>query len=327
MKKVSITGAGGFIGSHLAKKFLALGWEVTCLDNFVRGLPERLPLDDGNLKVEKIDIRKNLSKLKKAIQGSDIVYHLAAINGTENFYKNPQLVLDVGILGILNIMEACKLANVKDLVVASSAEVYQTPEIIPTPENVELKLPDSLNPRYSYGGSKIITELVSMNYYQEHFHRVIIFRPHNVYGPDMGYKHVVPQFILRALAIKNNPINKEFNLKGSLNTTRSFVYIEDIINGLLILQKKGKHREVYHIGNDKEVTINELANKILKILKIDVNIVQTKGFIGETLRRCPNINKIRKLGYEPKVSLDKGLNRTIKWYSINYEKVKNKELL
>ena len=89
--------------------------------------------------------------------------------------------------------------------VASTAEVYQTPAVVPTPETIPLMLPDSLNPRYSYGGSKIVTELIAFNYAKEHYRKVQVFRPHNVYGPNMGWKHVVPQFILRALDAARTP--------------------------------------------------------------------------------------------------------------------------
>ena len=121
-------------------------------------------------------------------------------------------------------MNAGRSAGVPDLVVASSAEVYQTPSIVPTPETVPLTLPDSLNPRYSYGGSKIATELIAFDYAQDHYRKVQVFRPHNVYGPDMGYKHVIPQFITRAATAREEmsagPV--PFDIQGDGTETRAF---------------------------------------------------------------------------------------------------------
>ena len=132
-----------------------------------------------------------------AARGVDSILHLAYVNGTEFFYSKPALVLDVGVRGMINVLDACRRHGIRELVLASSSEVYQTPPSIPTPENVPLSVPDPLNPRYSYGGGKIICELMAINYGRQDFDRVLIFRPHNVYGPDMGWEHVLPQFALR----------------------------------------------------------------------------------------------------------------------------------
>ena len=105
----------------------------------------------------------------------------------QSFYTKPELVLDIGIKGIVNVIEASISKGIKDFVLASSSEVYQTPPVVPTSENVPLVVPDPLNPRYSYGGGKIISELMAINYGRKYFDRTVIFRPHNVYGPDMGW--------------------------------------------------------------------------------------------------------------------------------------------
>ena len=201
-RKAIVTGGGGFIGSFLVKQLVQEGWAVEVVDNLVRGNANRLSAVIDQIVIHNADVRDEVA-LTEIFKGSDVVFHLAAVNGTENFYKHPELVLDVGIRGAIAVTNACRKAQVYDLVMASSAEVYQTPNMIPTPENVHLMLPDSLNPRYSYGGSKIITELIAFNYGLEFFRKIQVFRPHNVYGPDMGYKHVIPQFALQALEIKN----------------------------------------------------------------------------------------------------------------------------
>ena len=129
--------------------------------------------------------------------------HLAYINGTKNFYKLPVEILDVAIHGLMNVVEACIKYKVQELYLASSSEVYHHPEKVPTKEqDVILKIPDIYNPRYTYGGGKILTELVGINYGRKFFKKLIIFRPHNVYGPKMGNDHVIPQFIKRIKNLK-----------------------------------------------------------------------------------------------------------------------------
>ena len=133
----------------------------------------------------------------QAAAGVDEIHHLAYVNGTEFFYSAPELVLDVGVRGMINVIDACRANSVGTLVLASSSEVYQTPPHTPTDETAPLVVPDPLNPRFSYGGGKIISELMAINYGRKDFERVLIFRPHNVYGPDMGFEHVIPQFCRR----------------------------------------------------------------------------------------------------------------------------------
>ena len=131
-------------------------------------------------------------RLMAAIAGVDSVLHLAYVNGTEYFYEHPELILDIAVRGMLNVLDACRAEKVPELVLASSSEAYHQPPIVPTPEGVPLVVPDPLNPRYSYGGGKLISELMALNWGRKGFERVMIFRPHNVYGPDMGWEHVIP---------------------------------------------------------------------------------------------------------------------------------------
>jgi len=134
------------------------------------------------------DIRDAVA-VERVIENIDVVCHLAYINGTEYFYSQPELVLDVAIRGMLNVIDGCKKQGCKELIIASSSEVYQTPPEVPTSEQVPLMVPDVSNPRFSYGGGKILWELMAMNYGRDWFNRVVVFRPHNVYGPDMGWEH------------------------------------------------------------------------------------------------------------------------------------------
>ena len=157
MKNYLVTGGAGFIGSVLVKSLVEKGQKVTVFDNFERGLESRISSVKEQVTIVNGDIR-NPKDVSDAMKGIDTVYHLAAVNGTENFYTQPRLVLDVGIRGILNVMDAAEKHHVDHVVAASSAEVYQTPTKIPTDENELIKIPNPLEPRYSYAGSKIATE-------------------------------------------------------------------------------------------------------------------------------------------------------------------------
>src|SRR3989338_368330 len=195
-KKYLVTGGTGFIGSALVKRLVKEGYNVRVIDNDIRGAKESLKEVAGKIELIKGDVR-NPEEVQKACKNVDSVIHLAYINGTEYFYKMPELVLEVAVKGMMNILDGCIKENVKELILASSSEVYQAAEKIPTDETAQLVIPDPLNPRYSYGSGKIISEILAINYGRKHFDRVLIFRPYNVYGPQMGWEHVIPQFVLR----------------------------------------------------------------------------------------------------------------------------------
>lgn len=313
-KRVVVTGGGGFIGAYLVRRLVRDGWDVAVVDTMIRGGASRLSGVADDIEVFDVDVRDEQA-LTTVFTGAEVIMHLAAINGTENFYKRPELVLDVGLRGALAVVNAGRNAGVPDLVVASSAEVYQTPQTVPTPESVALMLPDSLNPRYSYGGSKIVSELIAFNYAQEHYRQVQVFRPHNVYGPDMGWKHVIPQFIVRAAT---NGARDDglvpFAIQGTGSETRAFCYVDDIVSGVLTMYENGGHREIYHIGNDEEVSIRDVAERVGKLVGVELDIQVGESAPGGTPRRCPDISKMRSLGYQPGVLLDEGLERTTAWY-------------
>ncbi len=318
MKKALVTGGGGFIGAYLVRRLVRDGWRVAALDNLARGRAARLADVIGEVEWHQEDVR-DVEAMTRAAKGADVIFHLAAVNGTENFYNHPDLVLDVGIRGVLAASEAGARAGVPDLVVASSAEVYQTPPVVPTAEDVPLMLPDSLNPRFSYGGSKILTELVAFNYFRDHYRKVQAFRPHNVYGPDMGWKHVLPQFILRAQeAVRQTPDGPvTFPIQGDGSETRAFCYVDDIVEGILLMHDKGAHRAVYHIGNDEMVAVSRLVELLGDYFQRELVIVPSDAAIGGTRVRCPDISRMRGLGYRPAIPLATGVRQTADWYVAN----------
>src|SRR5215471_4380061 len=261
VSRILVTGGSGFIGSGLVKALVKAGCRIRVLDDNSRGSPRRLAEVEKDIEFIGGDIR-DAAAVDSAAKGMDEVHHLAFVNGTEFFYTQPDLVLDVGVRGMVNVIDACRKRGIGTLVLASSSEVYQTPPKIPTDENVPLSVPDPLNPRYSYGGGKLISELMAINFGRKYFDRVLIFRPHNVYGPDMGWEHVIPQFALRMnVAAKKQPSGKlKFELQGTGKETRSFCFIDDLVSGVMVMREKGEHLGIYHVGTGEEVAIAELAD-------------------------------------------------------------------
>ena len=306
-QNILITGGSGFIGSALTKYLVKNNHNVIVYDNNSRGNLRRLKTVIKKIKFIKGDIR-NKKKLFSIKQKIDTVIHLAYINGTEFFYKKPFEILDIAVNGLVNILDFSKKKNVKNFYLASSSEVYQNPIKIPTDEKEMLKIPDIHNPRYSYGGGKIISELYGIHFAKKYLKKFIIFRPHNVYGKDMGSEHVIPQFIDRFDKLKKN---NKFLIYGTGNEQRSFIHIDDFVSGFDKIFKKGKNQEIYNIGTTEKVKILNLANLIAKILGKKIKFKKTKILKGSPSIRCPNINKIKKLGFKYKISLKNGIKKVI----------------
>ncbi|HVT03400.1 MAG TPA: NAD-dependent epimerase/dehydratase family protein [Thermoanaerobaculia bacterium] len=313
-RRYLVTGGTGFMGSALVKRLLTEGHGVRVLDNGSRGKAGRLREVIQDVEFVEGDIR-DLDIVVRSTKNIDSICHLAYVNGTEFFYSRPELVLDVAVRGMSNVLAAGIKSGVGEIILASSSEVYQTPAIIPTPEDVPLSVPDLMNPRYSYGGGKIISELMAINFGRKHFERVVIFRPHNVYGPDMGSEHVIPQLALRIaglLSQGNSPV--PLRIQGTGQETRAFVYIDDLVDGLMRVIEQAPHLSIYNIGTDQEVSIARLAHEIAAVAGIEIELQPGELQPGSTLRRCPDISKLRALGYTPRVSLQSGLRPTVEWY-------------
>jgi nucleoside-diphosphate-sugar epimerase len=324
MAKILVTGGSGFIGSALVKALVRDGHDVRVLDDNSRGAPRRLKDIKGNIEFIAGDIR-DPATVARAVRGVDEVHHLAFVNGTEFFYSAPELVLDVGVKGMINVIDACQAAGVGKLILASSSEVYQTPPHVPTDESAPLLVPDPTNPRYSYGGGKIISELIALNYGRKFFERVLIFRPHNVYGPDMGWEHVVPQFAKRVkdMTAKHPTGKLPFEMQGNGMQTRSFCHVDDLVAGVLVMRDKGEHLGIYHVGTLEEITIADLAARIAAHGGREIELIEKPALAGGTERRCPDIAKLEKLGYKPRVPLAQGLGPTVDWYWANNELAPN----
>src|SRR5262245_39225914 len=310
-----VTGGSGFLGSALVKALVEAGEAVRVFDDNSRGALRRLREVERDIEFVSGDIR-DAAAVDAVMRGIDEVHHLAFVNGTATFYSAPDFVLDVGVKGIVNVIDGCRHHGVGRLILASSSEVYQSPPWVPTDESAPLVVPDPHNPRLSDGAGKIISEMMAINHGRRHFERVLIFRPHNVYGPDMGFDHVIPEFVVRLKRAATAPAGGAvpFPIQGSGEETRSFCHIDDLIRGVMVMREHGEHLGIYHVGNPEEVSIADLARRIAATLSREIALVPSAVRPGSTLRRCPDIGKLAALGYRPKVPLQQGLPSTVQWY-------------
>jgi dTDP-glucose 4,6-dehydratase/UDP-glucose 4-epimerase len=313
MTRHLITGGAGFIGSALAHRLVSDGHRVTVLDRFSRGQSCRLPPE---ARIIAGDIRDH-AVVQCAVGDADVIWHLAYVQGTQTFYADPKDVIDVALTGMMNVLHACEQDPGKTLLLVSSSEVYQNPPegMYPTDETVPLSVPDVTNPRYSYGGGKIACELATLAYSQAGvFDRAVIVRPHNVYGPDMGWEHVIPEFAERMITLIRAGAH-EFKIQGSGRETRSFCFIDDCVEGLIAAFERGEDRGVYHLGNpNEEYAIGDLAYEVAAWFDHDIMISPGKLPEGSPTRRLPDIGKLAALGFVPRVSLQDGLLPTLAWY-------------
>ena len=317
MDNILITGGLGFIGRNLAIS-LSKKNNVKILDNSFRKNFSDIKFHN-KIKIIKGDI-KNPKTLSKCLKNVDTVFHLAFINGTKYFYSKPKLVLDVGIKGTLALFDQIEKSNVKKVILASSSEIYQTPKKIPTPEEIEGLVPDVKNPRYSYGSAKLICEILLLHYLKKKNLKKIIFRPHNIYGPAMGFEHVIPEMIKKMIIKSKKLKNKNIIIKiqGSGLETRSFCFIEDAVNAIELISRKGKNNGIYNIGTTEEINIKNLTQRIAKNLNLNLKIKKGNLMKGSTLRRKPDISKIKIMGYKNKMNLNSGLKITVDWYKNFY---------
>ena len=298
---ILITGGAGNIGGSLSKELVKLGHQVFIIDNLSTGSKHKLP--DRNYKnwvFIKCDINKrNFSKFFKNIK-IDYIFHYAAVVGVKKTLKHPNLVLD-DVKGIENILNFALKKKVKRIFYASSSEVYGEPVTIPQNEYTT-----PLNSRLPYAIVKSLGEAYFKSYKKLYNINYTIFRFFNTYGPLQSDQFVITKFIKLALKNKNLPIN------GNGNQTRTFLYIDDNITLTETILRNNKIvNDVINIGSNKEITILNLAKKIIKLLKSQSKITFHKELKeGDMKRRKPSIEKLNNIRKHKLISLDQGILNT-----------------
>ena len=315
MAKHLVTGGSGFIGAALVKQLLAAGEQVRVLDDNSRGHPRRLAEVAAKIEMMEGDVR-DAERVRCATEGCETIWHLAFINGTRFFYERPDDVLEVGIKGTLNAIDAALANKVKRFVFASTSETYNQPTHVPTGERERLIIPDVTNPRFSYGGGKLAGELLTLHYAGRRGLDSVIVRPHNIYGADMGFAHVVPEIVAKLFDLTDGRKDTivKLPIQGDGKETRAFCHINDAASGFYLAGQHGSSGEIYHLGRQEEISIRALVELIGKLLNIDIQVALGPRLPGSTPRRCPDVSKLSTLGYRSAVSLETGLRETVGWY-------------
>ena len=304
--RVLITGAAGFLGSHLVDRFLADGHTVVGIDNFVTGHPDNLAHLTGNASFELI--RQDISTFTYVPGKFDGVLHLASLASPVDYLNLPIETLKVGSIGTLNTLGIAK-ANKARYFLASTSEVYGDPAVHPQVESYWGNV-NPVGPRSCYDESKRFAEAVTMAYHREHGLDTRIVRIFNTYGPRMQPHdgRVVTNFIVQALT--GEPIT----VYGDGMQTRSFCYVDDEIEGIYRLFMNGDPTPT-NIGNPGEFTMRQLADLVIELTGSKSPIVQRPLPADDPKQRQPDITKARRqLGWEPAIPLREGLARTIEYF-------------
>jgi dTDP-glucose 4,6-dehydratase len=306
VRKILITGAAGFIGSHLCKLLLDKGYEVIGMDNLITGNINNLA---GFKKCPRFTfIEHDVTRFIDIKGKLDYVLHFASPASPVDYSNFPIQTLKVGSLGTHNALGVAKAKGAK-FVLASTSEVYGDPLIHPQPESYWGNV-NCAGPRGCYDESKRFAEAVALAYHRTHGLDVKIARIFNTYGPNMRRKdgRAIPAFIDQALSAN------AITVFGDGSQTRSFCYISDLIDGIYKLMKFSLNEPV-NLGNPKEMTILELAKKIKTLTGSKSKIIFKTLPTDDPKVRQPDITSAKKnLGWEPKIKLEEGLKKTIEWF-------------
>jgi len=308
--RILVTGGAGFIGSHLCEKYVNEGHTVICLDNFLNGNLTNIRhlLNKKHFKLINGDIT-DFDLLEKIMVEVDVVFHLAAQIHVDRSIIEPRLTYEINVLGTQNVLENCRMHDVSKVIHASTSEVYGPAQYDPMDEKHPLDAP------HPYGASKIAGDRMCHAYIETYGMNICIARPFNTYGPkqkDSGYGGAISLFTKRAL------MNLPPIIFGDGLQTRDYVYIEDIVDAYdAILNSRSFPTEPINFGTGKEITILDLANKVIDLCgkKGSILPVHVEGRPGEVKRLISDVTKAKqKLGWEAKIDIDQGLKRFIDWY-------------
>ena len=316
--KILITGGAGFIGSHLAERLLKEGHSVSIIDNLSTGKFSNIRhLIKNSHFTYTIDSILNEEILAPLIEKSDQIYHLAAAVGVKYIIDNPLLSLKTNIVGTENVLEFANKYK-KKVLVASTSEIYGKSDQVPFKENDDRLLGSTYISRWSYSSAKAIDEFLTLAYYREKKLPAVIVRCFNTVGPRQTgqYGMVIPKFVKSALL--NHPIT----VFGDGKQSRCFSYVDDVVDGMIkLMNNKKAEGEIFNIGSNKEITIEELAQKIKKMTSSNSKIEFVKyedayeeGF-EDMRRRVPDISKINKfIGFKPHFDIDTILTKIIAYF-------------
>lgn len=304
MKKILVTGGAGFIGSHLCERLLNLGNEVICLDNFFTGEKQNILhlLENPYFEVIRHDVEKPITL------EVDEIYNLASPASPIHYQKDPVKTIRTNVLGAINMLDLAKKTNSK-ILQASTSEIYGDPEIHPQKEEYNGNV-NPIGPRACYDEGKRCAETLFFDYYREYKVNIKVVRIFNTYGPKMvpNDGRVVSNFIVQALK------NKSITIYGDGSQTRSFCYVDDLVDGLI---KMMKSREIgpVNLGNPQEISILNLAKLIIRLTNSKSKIVFKKLPKDDPKKRKPDIKKAKeKLKWQPKVDIETGLIKTINYF-------------
>lgn len=310
-RNVLVTGADGFIGSHLVELLVKQGDHVKAL-TYYNSFNNWGWLEDSDVldQIEVIsgDIRDS-NFCQNIVRNVDVVFNLAALIGIPYSYSAPQSYIDTNITGTLNLCSASLKSGVSKFIQTSTSEVYGTAIQVPISES------HPLQPQSPYSASKIGSDSIALSFYNSFQLPVVIARPFNTYGPRQSARAVIPT-IIGQLAKQNKSLSI-----GDLNPTRDFTYVEDTSIGINLLSTVNDiEGEVFNIGSNFEISIGDLVKKISKLMQIDINILSDNKRIrppnSEVFRLwCDNSKLVEKTNFMPKFSLDEGLKMTIDWFS------------
>jgi len=316
---ILVTGAGGFIGSHLVERLVELGSKVKAFvrytsDGNIKNLKE-LPKDTLN-KIEIIrgDL-KNYDSVKRATEGVDIIFHLGALISIPHSYVDPRDFIETNIFGTLNVLQAAREYNIKKIILTSSSEVYGTAIYSPIDEKHPLQA------QSPYSATKISADKIAESFYRTYNLPIAIIRPFNTYGPRQSMRAVIPTIIYQSLT------TDKINL-GSLAPKRDFNYIKDVVIGFIkVAESENSIGKTINISSGKAISIGELVEKIKSIINKEFSIETKEERIrpekSEVMLLLGNNSEAKKLlDWEPTYSLEKGLAEVVEYISKNLDKYK-----
>ncbi|WP_238916558.1 NAD-dependent 4,6-dehydratase LegB [Clostridium sp. YIM B02555] len=314
MKKVLVTGADGFIGSHLTEMLLEKGYEVRAL-TYYNSFNSWGWLDTlDRKKLDEIDIFagdiRDPNGVREAMKGIDEVFHLAALIAIPFSYHSPDSYVDTNIKGTLNVLQAARDLNTSRVLVTSTSEVYGTAQYVPIDEN------HPYQGQSPYAATKIGSDRLAESFYRSFNVPISIVRPFNTYGPRQSARAIIPTVITQLLSEK-----KEIKL-GALSPTRDFNYVKDTANGFIEIAKSSKTiGQEINIATEREISIGDLAKELIKQINPNAKIICDEERLrpdkSEVNRLLGSNKKIKELtDWRPQYTFEEGLNETIEWFKV-----------